>query len=102
MLDQVEQRRLGPMDVLEHEHDRPPTGTLFERLPDRPKDVFRSACRQGGCELVLRSRFPKDLDERPVRDALAVGETAPEEDLRLVADDLRQLEGEPRLADSGR
>ena len=40
MLDEIEERRLGPVDVLDHERKRPFARTLFERLPYRPEDLL--------------------------------------------------------------
>ena len=40
MLEQVEQGRLGPVDVLDDERDRSLSGAPLERLPDRPEDVL--------------------------------------------------------------
>ena len=39
VLDQVEQRRLGPVHVLEDEHERPLAASASKKPPDRPREV---------------------------------------------------------------
>ena len=41
VLDQVEERRLAPVDVIEDDDERPLGRGLLERLPDRPRDLVR-------------------------------------------------------------
>ena len=36
VLDQVEQARLGPVEVVEHHHQRPPLGQQLQQPPERP------------------------------------------------------------------
>ena len=102
MLKEVKQRRLGPVDVLDDERHRPLASPSLECLPDRPEDVFRSGRREGRGKLVLGARFAEDLDQRPVRDSLAVGQAAAGEDGCLAVQQSGQLAGEPRLADPRR
>ena len=40
MLDQVEERLLAPLDVVEHDDER---RLLLEQLPERPRDLLRRA-----------------------------------------------------------
>ena len=51
--------------------------------------------------LVLGVRLPVDLRERPVRDPLAVRETAPDEHVGVATERRRHLTCEPRLPDPG-
>ena len=41
MLDQVAQRLLAPLDVIEHDHERPLSRSLLQRLAERPGDLLR-------------------------------------------------------------
>ena len=84
MLQEVEERGLRPVDVLHDERDRPLAGTSRERLPHGPRDLFRCACRECGGKLLVGSSLAEDLDERPVRDAFAVGEATAGEDGRVA------------------
>jgi hypothetical protein len=86
MLDQVEQRRLGPVDVLHDENHRPLARTPLERLPSGPENLLRGSCGEHVLKLVLGPRLAKDLNERPVGDALAVREAAAGKDSRLVGE----------------
>ena len=38
MLDQVEQGRLGPLQVVQHDDERLRLGNGLEQLPERPRD----------------------------------------------------------------
>src|SRR4051812_33701939 len=102
MLDQVEQRRLGPVDVLHDECQRPLACTALERLPGRPEDLLRRSCGEHALELVLGPRLAEDLDERPVGDALAIRETTAGKDNRFIGQSGGNLAGQPRLADARR
>ena len=42
VLDQVEQRRLGPVDVLEDEDERPVVGELLEQAADREEALLEA------------------------------------------------------------
>ena len=130
VLDQLEQRLLAPVDVLEDEDQRPRVGELGGPLARRPGDLLLAALgldplehadgerEQVGDRVVaalgaqLRDRLldrivvrdpGRDLDhlgERPVGDALAVGKRAADEDARLF-DALEELAREPALPDPG-
>jgi hypothetical protein len=41
VLDQVAKRLLAPLDVIEHDHERPLRGSLLERLAKGPGDLLR-------------------------------------------------------------
>ena len=82
MLEQVEQRRLGPVDVVDDENQRPLARTPLERLPDRPEDLLRRLPTRARRRARLGARLAEDLDERPVGDAFAVREAAAETGLR--------------------
>ena len=102
MLDEVEQGRLRPVDVLEHEDLRLCASPLLEDLSHRPEDVFRGTSRQHRRQLTFCFELAKDLHERPVRDALSIGQAASEQHLRLVSQGACAFECESRLADTGR
>ena len=72
MLGEVEQGRLRPVDVLHHECEWSLAGALLERLAHRPEHVLRRVDRERRLQLPLRPGLAEDLDERQVRDALAV------------------------------
>src|SRR4029078_12383966 len=80
VLDELEERRLGPVDVVEHDDLGPLGGALLEETTERK-------LRLGGRAAEHRVRLDPDreqqLDERPVGDALAVVEAAAVEDVRL-------------------
>ena len=75
---------------------------------DRPPSRSRrkASCVSGGdvpmTELRLDADRDQDLDERPVGDALAVGEAAAAQDVRRVADALEEVGDEARLPDARR
>ena len=97
MLDQVEERRLTPVEVVEEDDERALRGGLLEELANRPRDLLRGRRRLGLAEergdrvrRLERGRgraaeLLHDLDHRPVRDPLAVGETAALDDPRVDA-----------------
>ena len=109
MLDQVEERLLAPLDVVEDDHERPLRRSLLQRLAEGPGDLLRRcrrlrlaqqrADRRGG-GLVRRQQVEllQHLDHRPVGDPLAVGEAAAADDRRL--DRSQNLRDEPGLADA--
>jgi hypothetical protein len=126
VLDDVEERRLGPVDVVEHDDERPVACERFEELA-RPRrhlvcrarawlkaDGGRQAARDGfgvvgspemrrdAAGSLVTVELAQDLCERPQRDAGAVREAAADEHLRPVRDGGRELARQPRLADPGR
>jgi hypothetical protein len=129
VLDQVEQRVLGPMDVFEGEHERLVLGHPLDPLAGRPGDLLLAPLaldrlehaggkpEQVGDRLVL-ARFAQLLDrhferivigdpgggldhlgERPVRDALAVGQRPARKHGRAF-ETFDELLREPALADA--
>ena len=116
---QVEQRGLGPVGIVDDQHERPPAGQRAEEDEKRPVGVLAGLAlldpdrggdapdghrgdRQLGGELVGRAAAP-DLEHRlaqgPERDALAVGGAAAGEDGGALAGDRVQLGDEARLSD---
>ncbi len=102
VLDQIEQRRLRPVDVFEDEGQRMLARPLLQPLSHRPRDVLRPPGRERIRPRVFRVRMPIDLRERPVGDALAVRETPPDEHVCLSSERRGDLASKPRLADSRR
>ena len=128
VLDEVEERRLAPVDVVEDDHDRPPAREDLEQVPHGPEALL------GRADLASEADEPRhelgddrgvvvalepggdeganalgvvpgepggledDLAHRPERDPLPVGEAAPLEDGRPVADLGEDLGHEARLA----
>jgi hypothetical protein len=96
ILDQVEQRRLGPVDVFENDDERTLPGQSLEETPDRPEDLaggrtalgssgqLEHALRDGAGVRVVREqggdrrvrpfwdRLLDDLRQRKVRRSLTV------------------------------
>ena len=70
VLDEVEERRRSPVQVLEHEHDRPLARERLEQAPDGPRGLLHGACRR---RLARGGRDPR-------RDGVPVG---------LARDDVR-------------
>ena len=97
------------MDVVEDHDERSFGRGLLEGLADRPGELLcgarrfrlaeqRADRRRGGLVGGQQLELLEHLDDRPVGDALAVGETAAAHDPRL--DRREQLGCEPRLADA--
>ena len=143
VVDEVEQAVVGPVQILEHEHERPLLGQRLEQAPpgrerlvaavarvlarraetnERAQETADPAAlrlvgedvvehgrelRLGGVERVaLEDPGVRlhDLAERPVAQALAVGQRAalpPPDQLRVTVDELEELADEPALADPG-
>src|SRR3954447_26813724 len=125
MVEQVEERWLRPVDVLEHENERALPGEDGEELSHGPEEPGRRARRLGGtdrtcdpvgdllgvrltgdepCDRLARGRtgsVAHDLGERPKGGADAIDEAAADENVRLAADGVHELLREPRLADAG-
>ena len=129
VLDQIEQRRLGPVDVLEEEDERLDVGDALHHLARGPRDLLRAPLalerlHQAGCEpehvcdcllgtalAELLERFFQrvvvgdagrgfhHLPERPVGDTLAVRQGASDEDARPLHA-VEELTREPALADA--
>ena len=110
VLDQIQERLLAPLDVVEDDHDRPFCRGLLQRLAERPGDLLRG-CRslrlaqqrpdrlRGGLFGGPQVELLQYLDDRPVRDPLPIGRAAATHDRRV--DGSQSLRGEPGLADAG-
>ena len=133
VFDQPEERRLGPLQVVEDDHERPALRERLEELAHGPRGRLAGA-GPGGAEAErledqladqlglllaghegrdrrarrLRPRSARaqdllhDLGQRPVGDALAVGQAVAVQHRRLRAELVRELLHETRLADAGR
>ena len=138
MLDEVEQARVRPLEVLEDEHDGPVPGETLEEEPPGREEVLalvrrllshseqlreprldprallgigqplvehRRELRLGFLRRVLlgdERAHPHHFGQRPVRDAVPVGEAAtamPPGGVGEAVDVLLELPGEPGLAD---
>ena len=123
VLEQVEERRLRPVHVLDAHDERRAGGERLEQPPHRPERLLAAeravvaADRRShapgdplrvrlvgeqAVERLVAAELLHELAERPVRDPLAVGEAAAAQHGRRPADLAEQLGREPRLADSGR
>ena len=103
ILDEVEERGLRPLDVVEHEHDagaRAPASRAAGGPPSRARRCASAARRARSPRGSGRARSPPSgspartssrssartiSTERPVRDPVPVGQAAPFEHERLVA-----------------
>ena len=118
VVDEVQQRRLGPVGVVDHDDERALAGGGLEQPADRPGRLLRLGRLVGlpgggehaavdhvgllvaGEERLDVPELPDDLRQRAVREPLAVAEAAPADHERVQ---LRaRLVGEPRLADPRR
>ena len=111
VLEQLEERRLGPVEVVDHEQQRRRSGLAPRTIAGTPtrsraggpsSRTSSSAARRRRRGSPDRLRVVADeLPERPVRDALAVGGAAGDVDVEAAraADHLAR---EARLADAGR
>ena len=99
VLDEVDEDRLGPLQVVDEHHLRPLRGSSFEEPPERELRLGRGRADDG---VGLDPDRDQDLDEWPVRDPLAVREAAAAQNVRRVADALEEVGDEPRLADARR
>ena len=107
VLDELEERRLGPVEVVEDEDEWPLLRLRFAELPEPPRDL---GSRTVACPPLVRPRSASrsslsgacwsDLAERPVRDPVAVGQAAAEE-RRHALRAAGELGGEPGLAPPG-
>ena len=107
---EVEQRRLRPVDVVEHDDERAALGEDLDEPPDGPEDLGRAGTRSspgrsprrggrrrpgsptsaerawprarvGRVVLVDAGRLADDLDQRPEGDAVAVRQAAAADDV---------------------
>jgi hypothetical protein len=108
VLDQVQERLLAVMDVVEHDDERLRPCRLLERLADRPRELLGAdPCVALAQERPDRRRDPRvvgnepkllqDLDHGPVRDPVPVRQAAALNRRRL--DIPQRLGDQPRLPD---
>ena len=121
VLDQIQQRRLCPVDVLEHEQHGPLAREHLDQPAHGPENLFLDGPARAGTDRALdplgdgvRVRVEQlanaaiachlrhDLPHRPVGDALAVGQTAAREHARLTLEQACELLRQPALADARR
>ena len=122
VVEEVQERRLGPVDVVDREHERAAGGDALEQPPHRPERLVglhrRAVAEADGAQHRARERLvaveqrgdpgrgllpadlAHDLRERTVGDVLAVGQAAPDRDRRVVADVVQHLPDQARLADA--
>jgi hypothetical protein len=124
VIDQVEQCRFGPVQIIENEDQRAAAGEGLEqnangseRVLARSNLLFLCETNRGrhrvqhlpsglvgrkrSTELCIRSDLLEDLDEREVRDSVPVREAPPAEHDRLCLQ-VEKLVDQPRLADTRR
>ena len=94
MLDQIEERRFGPVDVLDDERERSHACACLECLPHGEGDVLRRVRSERGVEVGLGADRREDLAQRPIADAFAVGQAAAGQDNGRVAELVGDLAGE--------
>jgi hypothetical protein len=98
VLDEVEKRRLSPLDVVPDDHERLFRCSLLQQRSRRHGRVRRRRERQD--RLRVGPELQEHLDERPVRDPLAVVEAPAADDQRARFDLARELGDEARLPDA--
>ncbi len=123
VLEQVEQSRLGPVDVVDHDHERALPGHPLQQPSDGPERLLGLGGAVGQADRgqdqprdllvsfeqlveplarVVAAELPDDLGQRTVGRALAVGRAAPDHHAGLVVGLGDELSCEARLADPGR
>ena len=73
MLDEVEERRLGPVDVVEDDDERPPARERLEQPPDRPEALLLAGGPLGEADELadaVRDDVGLSLAVRRAREAL--------------------------------
>ena len=65
VLDQVEQRRVGPVDVVDDEHERPRRGERLEEPAERPGGLVRRASAVARADRAMDERAAKSPCRRP-------------------------------------
>ena len=106
VLDELEQRLLPPVEVVEDADHRPLPRLLLEQLAEGPRDLLRGRRRvrlpeertERRARGVLRGQRAElfhDLDDRPVGDPVPVGQAAAAQDAGVHPGE--ELRDEPRL-----
>jgi hypothetical protein len=125
VLDEVEERRLAPLDVVEDDHERAFVRMGLEQLArgperllagsgvvlepdgrrdpvgDQPRVLVSLQLRRDAGDDLLAVQLSHRLEERPERDPVAVRETAPAGDGGRVGDLLEELLDQARFPDPG-
>ena len=96
VLDDVEERLLRPLEIVEDDDERLLRGGALQQAAERELRLGR---RRAEDRVRVGAELKNDLHERPVGDALAVGEAAGANGARV--DRLDEVEHEARLADAG-
>ncbi len=99
MLHEVDEDRLCPLEIVDHD-DLGAFGRAS--LEEPPKGELRLRRRRADDRVGLDADRDQDLDERPVRDALPIREAPPTKDVGRVAHTLEEVRDEARLPDAGR
>src|SRR5262249_36068883 len=99
MLDEVDEDGFRPLEIVDHDDPWTNRCSFFEKSSEGELRLGRRRADHGG---RLNAKRDEHLDERQVRDALAVREAAATQDVSGIADPLEEVRDEPRLADSGR
>ena len=97
MLDQVEERFLGPVDVVEDGHERPLAGELLQQAPRRREYLVARSLQHA----LVAAGLSERLADRRERRALTVGRAAGDHHARVALDGAEELARQPRLADAG-
>jgi hypothetical protein len=101
VLDEIEQTRLCPVQVVEDEHERALVRESLEEAADGPERLVGRCGLERLLELPLGAYLLEDLDERPEGDSFAVREAAPGQNGCALPQLRHELDYEPRLADAG-
>ena len=99
VLDEIDEHRLGPLQVVDHDDLR---ALGRPRLEQPAEGELRLGRRGADDRIRLDPDRDQDLDERPVRDPLAVAKAATAKDVGRVADAIEEVGDEARLPDAGR
>ena len=99
VLHEVDEDRLGPLEIVDHDDLGAFSRACLEEPPERELRLRR---RRADDRVGRDADRDQDLDERPVRDALPVRKAPPTKDVGCVAHALEEVSDEARLPDAGR
>ena len=99
MLHEVDEDRLGPLEIVDHDDLGAFSRACLEEPPERELRLRR---RRADDRVGRDAERDQDLDQRPVRDALPVRKAPPTKDVGCVAHALEEVSDEARLPDAGR
>ena len=97
VLHEIDEDRLRPLEIVDHDDLR---AFGRARLEEPPEGELRLRRRRADDRVGLDADRDQDLDERPVRDALAVREAPPTKDVGRAAHALEEVRNEARLPDA--